>query len=894
MGEKKNQNESLFLVDGSSWIFRSYHALPDFRNSEGLPTGAVYGFVNFLQGLLDEYHPDNIIVAFDRPEPTFRHEDFADYKANRTKPPEDLARQFPVIWQVLEAYRIAAVERPGYEADDLIGVLSVEGVHKGFEVTIVTSDKDLLQLVGEHVRVLRAHFKNSRIYREKEVFERYGCRPENIPDLFGLIGDSIDNIPGVPGIGEKTAAVLIGQYGTLENLYAHLDDLKGKRRQALQENKEQAFLSRQLVRIKTDLDMDFEWQRARRTEPDVGKLTQLFENLEFRSFLKKNQSSSGKRDKHNSGQYEILSRTEDLIALCQRLKDSSHAFALDVESNGLNPFRDRLVGISLTMEAGRGWYLPLAHEGEENLELDHVRQYLGPILSDGTLGKIGHHFKFDAEFLHQAGMPVEGLVFETLLASQLADPGQDSHKLDVLALLHLGMQMEPIGDLIGSGRKQIQMGQVSIDKAGPYAAEDADATFRLAPVLREKIRQEGLERLYDEVELPLASVLRDMEVAGVYVDAEVLKHQSVELGEIQKGVAAKVYELAAVEFNIDSPKQLGEVLFDKMGLKSGRKRSTAASVLEKMARQGEEIASLVLEYRQLGKLKSTYLDALPGMINSATGRIHTNYRQIGAQTGRISSRDPNLQNIPIRTELGRRIRRAFQAEEGKELLSADYSQIELRILAHIAEDEGLIQAFQKGEDIHSFTAREVFDLPEEEPVGREYRRRAKAINFGLNYGMTAYGLSQRLDIPVEEAKEYIERFFSRYPRVLDYMEKTREQAEQEGVLRTLMGRKIPSGVSRAGRGPGREAALRAAINAPIQGTAADILKKAMVDCWNMLKQETWEARMILTVHDEIIFEAPRKEMQALHKRVREVMENVFPLQVPLVVDLSSGKAWSDL
>ncbi len=884
--------QRLYLVDGSSFVFRSFHALPELRTADGTPTGAVYGFVNMIQGLLDEYHPEYMVVAFDRPEPTFRHEVYAAYKANRVAPPEELTLQFPLIKEALAALRIAVWECPGLEADDLLGSLSVRAEAEGFEVVIVSGDKDLLQLAAPHVQILQSHFKHSRLYGEKEVIARYHCPPERLPDLFGLMGDSVDNIPGVPGIGEKTAMALIEQFGDLESIYARVGEVQGKRRQLLQEHREQAFLSRALARIKTDIAWELPWESARVGEPDRDKLAELYKRLQFKRLLARLPRPALREQ--GAVRYRTVSTAGELEALGKALRAAGGAFAVDTETTGLDPLRDTLVGISISTEAGQGCYLPIGHETGGNLPHRALGEHLGPVLADAAIGKYGHHLKFDSAFLKQAKLPLAGMEFDTLVASHLLEPGRDSHALDALARDRLGMEMTPIEELIGSGKTQKSMAEVEIARASDYACEDADATLRLVQHYRERIESEGLAELFYEIEMPLIGVLRDMELAGVLVDAEELGRQSEQLEEQLDGLEGRIHRLAGVEFNVNSPKQLSGVLYDRLGLRAGRKRSTAVGVLEKLAAEGHEIASCMIEYRQLSKLKSTYLDALPQMIHLVTGRVHTSYRQTGAATGRISSSEPNLQNIPIRTDVGRRIRKAFQAPPGALLLSADYSQIELRILAHLSQDPGLLRAFEADEDIHSFTAREVFDLKAGEPVPAEARRRAKAINFGLNYGMTPYGLAQRLGIEPGEAEEYMTRYFARYPRVLEFVESIKETAREQGYVRTLKGRRVPTLEVRSSNHLRREAAERAAINAPMQGSAADLLKLAMVQVARMLDDEGLSTRMILTVHDEIIFEVPLDELETLKGRVKAVMEGVVGLWVPLKADLKWGLNWADL
>lgn len=887
------ENERLFLIDGSSIVFRSYHALPNLRTRGGIPTGAVYGFVNMLQEIMNQYQPKHLFVAFDRPEPTFRHEAYTNYKAKRPEPPEDLILQLPLIKEVLGAWGVPQGECSGLEADDLIGTLSKDAEAQGYEVIIVAEDKDLLQLVSTHVKVLKTQFKNSRLYGEKEVLERYRCQPNQLPDLFGLMGDAVDGIPGVPGIGEKTAITLIEQYGNLENLYNHLEELKAKRqRELLEQYRELAFLSRDLAKIRTVSDWRLPLEQTRLQEPDWSKLRSLFSNLEFRTLLNKLPQADKKLLSRK--EYRIIDSSESLKELCETIRHNNIPFAIDTETTGLDPMRDSLVGISIALSPGEAFYLPLNHLDAQNLSIQDIKKHLGPILANPEIGKWGHHLKFDSAFLIQAGMGFEGIEFDTLLASQLVEPEQSAHNLEQLVLAHLGVQMVSIEELIGSGKQQKSMKEVPLKQASEYACEDADATYQLVEVYRKLVHEQGLEELYYEIELPLVPVLRDMEMTGVLVDEQELSEQSEQLGLQIEQLERQIHKLAGVRFNVNSSKQLAEVLYDRLGLEAGRKRSTAVDVLEKLASEGVEIASAMIEYRQLAKLKSTYLDAFPAMIHPKTGRIHTSYHQTGAGTGRISSSEPNLQNIPIRTEIGKRIRRAFKASEGCLLMSADYSQIELRILAHLSGDPGLIRAFEADEDIHSFTAREIFGLDPDQPVSAEARRRAKEINFGLNYGMTPYGLAQRLGIEPQEARDYMERYFNRYPKVLEYVERTKKTARELGFVITLKGRRIPTPAVHSSSNLQREAADRAAINAPIQGSAADLLKMAMVKMGLEIAQRNLISRMILTVHDEIIFETPENELEVMKGLIREVMEGVIRLHVPLKVDLKWGANWAEL
>lgn len=884
--------ERLFLIDGSSFVFRGFHALPDLRSKDGEPTGAVYGFINMFQSLLDEYRPEAVVVTFDRPEPTFRHDLFEQYKSERVAPPEELTAQLPVIKEILSAMGVTAVEQPGVEADDLIATLCRQARQKGLEVVVVTGDKDLLQLAGPGVKVLQSHFQNSKLYSEEDVRERFGCSPEALADYFGLMGDKIDGIPGVPGIGGKSAKKLLQQFGNLDKLYESIDSIRGKQREKLEQNKQQALLSRELARLKEDVDLQFEWKEIYQGEVDLNRLRNLYRRLGFRTLLKK--LPGVEEEPLIEGSYLTVDTREKLKKVCEAIRNGTGAFAIDTETSGLDTQKEFLVGIAISFTEGEAFYLPIKHRDGTNLPIEDVIELLGPCLKDPSLGKIGHHLKFDIAFLKKSGLPFEGVAFDTLVASQLVEPGRDTRKLDALALDHLGNRMTPIEALIGTGKNQCSISEIPIERVTNYAGEDVDATLRLEEHYRPAISDHGLDQLYYSVELPLISVLQEMEQNGVYVDREELSVQSAELAKRQADVESRIHELAGEVFNVGSPKQLAEILFDRMKLPSRRKRSTAVAVLEKLASDGYEIAEEVIRYRQLTKLKSTYLDALPGMIDPVTGRVHTSYQQNGAATGRISSSEPNLQNIPIRTEDGKRIRKAFKAPSGSLLMSADYSQVELRILAHLADDPGLIDAFQRGEDIHSFTAREIFSVPEGEEVTSEQRRKAKAINFGLNYGMTPYGLAERLQIQPEEAKDYMGRYFARYPRVLEFVEETKSTANKNGYVKTLMGRMIPTPAVSSSNYLQREAAERAAINAPVQGSAADLLKKAMVAVNCELKKHSLDSLMILTVHDEIVLEVPQAECDTVSDLLQKTMEECERLKVPLKVDLASGSSWADL
>jgi DNA polymerase-1 len=864
-----------------------------------MPTGGIFGFVNSLRQIERTYRPDIMIVAFDCGEPTFRHEMDESYKQNREAPPEDLLIQLPYVKKILEAWGIPAMEQPGYEADDILGTLADRFVAQGWEVVIASSDKDLLQMVNDHVRVLRQHLDHTKIYGEEEVLARYRVGPDKLVDVLALMGDSSDNVAGVPGIGEKTAVDLIARFGSLEGLYSNVDQVKGpKRRESLLMHKEQAFRSRELVTLRRDVPLDMTGDSFSAPRPDCERLLSLYRDLEFRHLARELEAAmaaagvqEGEKETEKAD-YQIIRSVDHLKAIAKEI-ERAPLFAVDVETTSLNIRHADLVGLSVSVCPGHAWYIPTGHREGDCIDLDQVIAYLGPLLSDPDRKKCGQNLKFDVQVLARHGIKVAGIAHDSLIGSYLAEPERSGRKLGILAADHLGMRMTPIEDLIGSGKHQRSMADVPVERVGPYCCEDSDAALRLCKFFDSKLDGLGLRRLYQEIEIPLVSVLARMETRGVRVDPGILEEQSHALGKEIRELEAEIYRLAGHEFNVNSPAQLAAVLYDEMKLAPSRRKSTRADILERLAADGCQIAQTIMEYRQRAKLQSTYLDALKDLIDPATGRVHTNYNQAVTNTGRLSSSDPNLQNIPIRTPLGRRVRRAFVAEPGNLLLSADYSQIELRILAHLSQDPGLLNAFRSGEDIHQRTAAEVFNVPLDQ-VSEEMRRKAKAINFGLNYGMSPYGLSQRLGIRVEQAEEYIQQYFTRYPLVRQYMDRVAQEGRERRWVTTLLGRRIPThGIDDSNRARA-ENARRAAINAPIQGSAADLLKKAMVDCHRRLAGEP--ADMILTVHDELIFEVDARRVEEIAEATRQTMEGALAedLSVPTPVEISWGENWAEL
>lgn len=883
--------KTLYLIDASSFMYRSFHAVRGLTRSDGFPTNAIFGFFNMVRSLLNTHSPEYLALVFDLPDPTFRHEAFEAYKAQRKETPEDLVKQIPHIKQLSDLYGLSVLEKSGFEADDIIGTLATKAKGEGFRATIVTNDKDLMQLVCPEIGILHVHGQNSKAYDEQSVQERYGVAPSQVVDLLGLMGDSSDNIPGVPGIGEKTAASLLQRFGTLDTVLEQTSTIEAKKvRENLQQYREQALLSRELATIRCDVPLDIALDDLRVREPDVPGLRSVLSQLEFTSWLK--ELPQDEIPVSTPKDYQTVDTLDKLTDLCSALKDSD-GFAFDTETTGLDTHTADLVGMSFSCGKGGAWYAPVGHLHGTQLPLHTVREALKPVFEDATIPKAGHNLKFDLPVLEKVGIQVQGQLFDTLVAAYLIEGGEARKSLDHLAAQHFGWRMTPIEDLIGKGKNAVTMDLLDIRRVSEYASEDAEAAWLLWEHYQPLLKAEQMESLFRDVEMPLVQVLANMERIGVCVNVDELASQSAELERMMNVTARDIYRQAGVEFNLNSPKQLAEVLFDKMKLPKVSRTSTRADVLTRLAEQGFPIATTILEYRQIQKLKSTYLDALPNLVNPRTGRLHTSYNQTVTNTGRLSSSEPNLQNIPIRTEMGKRIRRAFVPSEGCVLLGADYSQIELRILAHVSEDPGLRTAFERGTDIHTHTASEVFEVPASE-VTSELRRRAKEINFGLNYGMSPYGLSERLGISVPEAADYMDRYFARYPRVREYVDKTLEQARHLGYVSTLLGRKVKTpGLTDESRTT-RDNASRAAINAPIQGSAADLLKVAMVRIPQRIREAGFEASMILTIHDELIFDCPEGECEGLSALVQREMESAMSLSVPIKVDLKVGENWAEL
>ena len=921
----ENGKHLVYLIDGSGYIFRAYHALPPLTRADGTNVGAVSGFCNMLYKLLDETLNDggatHFAVIFDHSSKSFRNEIYGDYKANRPPPPEDLVPQFPLFRDAVRAFGLPCIEMEGYEADDLIATYAEQAKADGHEVVIVSSDKDLMQLVDGGVTMLDP-MKNRAIGHD-EVREKFFVAPEHVVDVQALAGDSTDNVPGVPGIGVKTAAQLIDEYGDLDNLLAHAEEIKQpKRRQNLIENAEMARISRELVRLKRDVPVIESIDDFIISEPDAGPLVEFLEGQSFRTLTARVRARFGGEEDAalaeiveapapEDADYELVQDREALQRWIAEIEKAG-IVAVDTETNSLDAVAADLVGISLSVEPGRACYIPLRHKGEApdgeldlgggdsnapaQIPVEEAIEMLAPMLADPGILKIGQNIKYDCTVLERAGAPVHP-IDDTMLLSFVLDAGSHGHGMDELSRLHLDYSPIPYKEVAGTGKSQITFDRVPLDKALDYAAEDADITLRLWRVLKPRLAQEHMAGVYETIERPLVPVISAMEQAGVKVDADILRELSNDFEMRAAEIEREIHEMAGESFNIGSPKQLGEILFDKMSLGGGKKGKTGAygtgaDILEDLAAQGHDLPRRVLDWRQLTKLKSTYTDALQKEIDAKTGRVHTAYHMAGASTGRLASSDPNLQNIPIRTEEGRKIRRAFVAEPGCRLISADYSQIELRILAHIAGIEALKTAFAEGQDIHALTASEVFGIPLDQMDG-DTRRKAKAINFGIIYGISPFGLARQLQIPQGEAKSFIDAYFERYPGVKDYMDSARAHAKEHGFVETLYGRRIHLPALRDKNPARRSFAERAAINAPIQGSAADVIKRAMIRIPAALDDAGLTTRMLLQVHDELIFEASEDQVDPTIEVVKKTMEGAAHLSVPLTVEAGAGDSWAD-
>ncbi len=885
----------LYLVDGSSYLYRAYHALPNLTNSHGEPTGALLGVANMLRRLLNEDDPALIAVVFDAKGPTFRHELYAEYKANRPPMPRELASQVEPIHEFVRLLGLPLLQVEGVEADDVIGTLTREAEAAGLKCVVSTGDKDLAQLVSDRTELVNT-MTETRMDREG-VMEKFGVRPEQIVDFLALTGDSADNIPGVDKCGPKTAAKWLDAYDTLDGVIENADAIGGKIGENLKAALDTLPLSRELARIRRDVSLDLSPGDLERQPADDSGLREALKRYEFNSWLKELGEEDDGAAESPPASYTTVFETAALDALIGRL-EAAELIAFDTETTSLDPMQADLVGLSFAVDADEAWYVPVGHRyagAPEQLDLEQVLARLRPLLEDSGVPKVGQHIKYDMNVLSNYGVAVRGVAFDTMLESYVFNSTGTRHDMDSLALKYLGRQTVHYEDIAGKGAKQIPFSEVPVEDASHYAAEDADITLQLHRHLWPRLQEEPvLSRVLTEIEVPLIPVLARMEQRGVLIDGDRLADQSRELAKQIAEIERAAHAEAGGPFNLGSPMQLQRILFEQLGLPVVRKTpkgqpSTAEDVLQELARDFA-LPSLILEYRSLSKLKSTYTDRLPEQINPRTGRVHTSYHQAVAATGRLSSTDPNLQNIPIRTPLGRRIRQAFVAPEGCVIMACDYSQIELRIMAHLSGDPGLLEAFRAGVDVHRATAGEVFDVAYDD-VDNDQRRAAKAINFGLMYGMSAFGLSRQLNIGRAEAQAYMDTYFLRYPGVKTFMDETRERAREQGYVETLFGRRLYLPDIRASNMQRRQGAERAAINAPMQGTAADIIKRAMitVDAW--LQQHLPEAHLVMQVHDELVFEVPERELDTLREAVTGRMSDAADLEVPLVVDTGHGPDW---
>ncbi len=887
--------KSLILVDGSSYLYRAFHAMPSLTNSKGFPTGAIYGVVNMLRRLLTEYDPDCIAVVFDAKGKTFREELYALYKANRKEMPAELVQQIEPIHTIIRALGLPLIIEEGVEADDVIGTLAKIASSQQYPTLISTGDKDLAQLVDQHITLVNT--MTDTVLNSEAVKEKMGISPNQVIDYLALVGDTSDNIPGVPQVGPKTAIKWLSEYDSLDNLVAHAENIKGKVGENLRASLIQLPLAKKLATIKLDVPLPFQLSDLKRKAPDEETLKKLFQEMEFKSWLNALLEKTSVTTQNKYANYETI-LTEEAFAIWLNKLEQATLIAFDTETTSLNYMEATIVGVSFALTPGSAAYIPLAHDYEGaplQLNRETVLTKLKPLLENPSIKKVGHHIKYDMEVLANHGIELRGIAYDTMLESYILDSNSPNHDMDSLALKYLGWRTIHFEDVAGKGAKQITFNHVPIPAAATYAAEDADVTLQLHQTLWPRlIKESGLKSVFEEIEIPLIPVLARMERNGVLIDVIMLKNQNTELEKRLNQLDQEITLLAGGTFNLNSPKQLQEILFSKLNLPILQKTptgqpSTADPVLQELALE-YPLPKLIIEYRSLSKLITTYIKRLPEQVNPQTHRVHTSYNQTGAATGRLSSSEPNLQNIPVRMPEGRRIRQAFIAPKGYKIVSADYSQIELRIMAHISNDAGLLQAFSQNLDIHRATAAEVLGIPLEN-VTQDERRSAKAINFGLIYGMSAFGLAKQLGVDRNAAQTYIDRYFARYLGVKTYMENTRAQAHQQGYVETLWGRRLYLPEINSSQILRMRAAERTAINAPLQGSAADIIKRAMIQLDHWLQTHSLDAKMIMQVHDELVFEVAEAEVAILIDQVRACMMNAATLKVPLLVSVGVGDNW---
>ncbi len=880
---------TLYLIDGNSYLYRAFYAIRNLSSSDGTPTNAIYGFTNMILKILREKNPDYFSVVFDAPGPTHRHEAYTEYKAHRPGMPEDLKSQVPVIKEIINAFRIHTIEKSGYEADDILAHIAREAESGGLEVYIVTGDKDMCQVVSPNIKLYDT--MKEKITDEGSVIERFGVKPSQFPEVIALMGDASDNIPGAPGIGEKTAVKLLKEFGDLDSILRGHEKIKNTRaRNAVAGNIENIKLSRELATIHPEVPVDVTIEQLKRQGPDWSRLHEYFRRYQFSSLLRL-----------IPGQDRQVLQTEYITVLEEKplddaLSSITDEITLDTETTSRSPMLAELVGISLSSDTSTAYYIPLAHSypgAPGQLPKDRVIQRLKGVLENPQIKKIGHNIKYDFIVLKNEGINIKGVAFDTMIASYVLNPNKANHNLTDAAMEHLGIKKKSFKDIMGKGKKDFR--EVAVEDAAGYSGEDAAATLRLKKYFEPVIKKEGLEKLFFEIEVPLIEVLADMEMTGVKIDLPLMKSFSQKMAGELSSIEQRIYFIAGEKFNINSPKQLQEILFEKIGLKPTKKTKTGYStnidVLEDLA-SSHELPKEIIEYRGLSKLKNTYVDALPRLIHPVTGRLHTSFNQTITATGRLSSSDPNLQNIPVRGERGKQIREAFIADPGCLLLSSDYSQVELRIFAHLSRDKELVEAFRNDGDIHTTTAAGLFGVPPGQ-VTEDMRRSAKTINFGIIYGISPYGLSRQMGIPVDEAKFYIDTYFERFSGVRTYIDSLIKEAEKNGYVTTLFGRKRAVPELRSSNRNTKQYGERLATNTPVQGSAADIIKVSMINIFRRLREKQLRTRMLLQVHDELLFEVPEDEKNALETLVRDEMEHAVSLSVPLKVDIGIGKNWAE-
>lgn len=880
--------KKLFLIDGNSFCYRAFYAIKSLSNSKGFPTNAVYGFISMLNKIISSEHPDYLCVAFDLKGPTFRHKKFAEYKIHRKPMPEELVMQMPVIKRALRAYRVSIYEKQGFEADDIIGTISAKAAEDNIETYIVTGDKDALQLMSSHIKIYSTN-KDGLIYDELYVKNRYGIGPDGVVDLLSLMGDASDNIPGIPGIGEKTAVNLLKKFKDLDTLAKNIDSIESEyQRKIVRENIESAFISKELATIDRSVDININFDDMKLTEPDKEGLIELFKELEFSKLLKDLVGSKGL-----TGRYSIVRAKKEFDNLISKLKDNKE-WAFDFETTGTDPMVCDVVGASFCWKKEEAVYISFIEKDGAFTDREYMLSMLKPLFEDSNIKKVGQNIKYEKVILRCLGIRLAGISFDTMVASYLLNPSKFNHNLSDIVFEYIGCGMQNAQDMLGKGSKKITMAEVPLADISMYCCKDSDAAFRLKSVLEKKLKEKDLYRLFCDIELPLIDVLADIEYSGVKLDISLLRETSEYMARQIEQLQYEIYGLVGEEFNINSPKQLASILFERCKLPVVKRTKTGFStdvdVLTKLSEQ-HPVPAKILEYREFSKLKSTYADALPKLINTKTGKVHTSFNQTVTATGRLSSSDPNLQNIPIKTESGRRIRKAFISsfKEGL-IVSADYSQIELMLLAHISGDEELLNAFKDNKDVHTRTASLIFNC-EEEAVTEKMRQQAKIVNFGIVYGMSPYGLSKELGIGVDEAKNFIDSYFSRYPNVNKYITQQISFARDKGYVLTMLNRRRYIPEINSSNQSIRMFAERMAINTPIQGTAADIIKLAMIKIHSDIEKKMLKSMMIMQVHDELVFDLPSSEKDELIQLVKEDMEGVIKLKIPVKVNIDIGKSW---